>query len=163
MSIGSCPPRTARSRVASLTRRSNARLVPWGSVTAGLTDRARNARLPRPFFERSTSFPRTGVRSTLRHTMIGGVLYKMAQLYCGEIVYSHVHQYLKDNAPDALYSSDRYDLDLTNHLQVMLGAVPPIEAGSLEHGKTPTDFATILHVGWAVLLTKFGRSSSQNK
>ncbi len=81
-------------------------------------------------------------------------MYKMAQLYCGAIVYSHVHQYLKDNAPDALYSSDRYDLDLTNHLQVMLGAVPPIEAGSLEHGKTPTDFATILNVGWAVLLTK---------
>src|SRR6266852_5794218 len=79
------------SRVDSLTRRSNARLVPCGSVNAGLTDRARNARLPRPFFERSTSFPRTGVRSILRptyglaqraHTMIGGVLYKMAQLYC---------------------------------------------------------------------------------
>ena len=28
-------------------------------------------------------------------------MYKMAQLYCGAIVYSHVHQYLKDNAPDA--------------------------------------------------------------
>src|SRR6266446_1651348 len=80
----------ARSRVDSLTRRSNARLVPCGSVNAGLTDRARNARLPRPFFERSTSFPRTGVRSTLRptyglaqraHTMIAWPLDKNAQLY----------------------------------------------------------------------------------
>jgi hypothetical protein len=70
------------------------------------------------------------------------------------IVYRHVHDYLKNNAPDAIYTSAKYDLDLNDHLSPMLSAVPPIEAGSFDQGKRPTDFATILNVGWAVLLTK---------
>jgi hypothetical protein len=70
------------------------------------------------------------------------------------IVYDHVYQYLRNNAVDAIYTPDKYDLDLQNHLLAMLGAVPPIEAGSLDEGKAPTEFATILNVGWAVLLTK---------
>jgi hypothetical protein len=62
-------------------------------------------------------------------------------------IYEHVSEYLKNHPPDAIYSSDKYNLDLNDHLNAMLSAVPPIEAGSLESGKIPTDFATILNVG----------------
>jgi len=70
------------------------------------------------------------------------------------IIYEHVLQYLRDNASDALYSPAMFDQDLTDHLGALLEAVPPIEAGTLAEGKTPADFASILNVGWAVLLTK---------
>jgi hypothetical protein len=57
---------------------------------------------------------------------------------------------LQANAPDAIYSAKRYGDDLKEHLAPMLAA----EAGSdLEH-KTPTEFASILNVGWIVLLTQ---------
>jgi hypothetical protein len=70
------------------------------------------------------------------------------------IVYDHVLKFLQANAPDAIYSAKRYGDDLKEHLAPMLAAVPPIEAGSdLEH-KTPTEFASILNVGWIVLLTQ---------
>jgi len=48
------------------TRRSNARLVPYGSVNDGLTGRAGNARIPRPFSECSTSFPRTSAEHSTK-------------------------------------------------------------------------------------------------
>jgi hypothetical protein len=70
------------------------------------------------------------------------------------IVYDHVRQYLENHAPEALYSSQKYDADLSEHLKPMLEAIPPIEAGATLTSKTPTDFASILNVGWAVLLTK---------
>jgi hypothetical protein len=70
------------------------------------------------------------------------------------VVYQHVQKYLTDNAKDALYLPKTFDQDLKDHLPALLGAVPPIESGTLDAGKTPTDFASILNVGWAVLLSK---------
>ncbi len=69
-------------------------------------------------------------------------------------VYRHVGQYLEENARDAIYSPKQFDQDLTDHLKPLLGAVPPIEVGALDRGKTPTEFASILNVGWATLLTR---------
>jgi hypothetical protein len=71
-----------------------------------------------------------------------------------DIIYDHVFKYLDKNAPEALYSAQKYDTDLTVHLDAMLGAIPPIEAGPILNSKLPTDFASILNVGWTVLLTK---------
>jgi len=71
-----------------------------------------------------------------------------------QLVYDHVYAYLQANAADAIYTPDQYDKDLTDHLEPMLAAVPPIESGSDLRRKTSTEFATILNVGWAVLLTK---------
>jgi hypothetical protein len=70
------------------------------------------------------------------------------------IVYEHVHQYLQAHAPGAIYSAQKYDDDLREHLDAMLAAVPPIEAGPDLESKTPTEFASILNVGWVVLLTR---------
>jgi hypothetical protein len=70
------------------------------------------------------------------------------------IVYQHVENYLQTTAPEAIYSVEKYDRDLTDHLEAMLGAIPPIEAGSLPDGRTATDFASILNVGWVVILTR---------
>jgi hypothetical protein len=39
-----------------------------------------------------------------------------------DVVYNHVEHYLQNNAPDALYSAQQYDDDLTGHLNAMLGA-----------------------------------------
>ncbi len=72
------------------------------------------------------------------------------------VVYQNVEQYLTTNAPDAMYSAVRYNVDLTEHLKPMLAAVPPIEAGPTLTEKAPTEFATILNVGWVILLTKLG-------
>jgi len=72
------------------------------------------------------------------------------------VIYQNVEQYLSANAPDTMYSADRYGADLTEHLVAMLAAVPPIEAGQMLTKKAPAEFATILNVGWAVLLTKLG-------
>ncbi len=70
------------------------------------------------------------------------------------IVYDHVFEYLRTHARDAIYSPDQYDQDLTEHLNPMLAAVPPIEVGRDLAAKAPAEFASILNVGWAVLLTK---------
>jgi hypothetical protein len=69
-------------------------------------------------------------------------------------VYRHVGRFLEENAKDAIYLPKRFDQDLTDHLDHLLGAVPPIEVGALDQGKTPTEFASILNVGWAALLTR---------
>jgi hypothetical protein len=70
------------------------------------------------------------------------------------IVYQHVYHYLQANASAAVYSAQKYDDDLQEHLNPMLAAVPPIESGPDLENKTPTEFASILNVGWVVLLTK---------
>ncbi len=72
------------------------------------------------------------------------------------LVYDHVEQYLRTNATESIYSAQKYDADLSEHLGPMLVAVPPIEAGPSLDSKVPTEFASILNVGWAVLLTKLG-------
>jgi hypothetical protein len=69
------------------------------------------------------------------------------------IIYSQARDHLIRTAPQAIYDSNQYDDDLTRHLKPMLAVIPPIE--SLVGGKTvPTDFASILNVGWVTLLTK---------
>lgn len=73
-----------------------------------------------------------------------------------DIVYSHVRSYLQNDAPETIYSPEKYDVDLTEHLEPMLAAVPPIEVGPDLKNKSPTEFASILNVGWVALLTKLG-------
>jgi hypothetical protein len=70
------------------------------------------------------------------------------------LVYAHVREFLERNAKGAIYCPGKFNTDLTDHLEALLGAVPPIEVGGFERGKTPTEFASILNVGWAVLLTR---------
>ncbi len=71
-----------------------------------------------------------------------------------DIVYDQIRNYLTGSAPDAIYTPAQYDRDLSEHLAPMLVAVPPIETGAALDARTPTDFASILNVGWCVLLTK---------
>lgn len=69
-------------------------------------------------------------------------------------IYESVKDYLKRNNPNLIYTPTNYENDLTNHLLALLAAIPPIE-NELEIGeRTPCDFATIINVGWVVLLTK---------
>lgn len=69
-------------------------------------------------------------------------------------IYEQIETYLKENYPDQLYSPRQLEEDLNNHLEPMLAAIPPIEKGIALDKRTPTEFATILNVGWTVLLTK---------
>ncbi len=71
-----------------------------------------------------------------------------------DAVYAQAGDYLNRTAPDAIYSPQRYKIDLELHMPSMLEAVPPIETGDTLSDKVPTDFASILNVGWAVLLTR---------
>ncbi len=52
------------------------------------------------------------------------------------------------------YRADTFAKDLETHLEPLLMAVPPIESGPSLAAKLPTDFPTILNVGWIVLLSK---------
>lgn len=70
------------------------------------------------------------------------------------LIFDHVEFYLKAHAPRMIYTVDRYDDDLRSHLQPMLLAIPPIESGTKLEERKPVAFASILNVGWAVLLTK---------
>jgi len=70
------------------------------------------------------------------------------------ILYGQVYTYLTTNAPGAIYTSAKYDSDLREYLGPMLAAVPPIESGATLNARAPTEFSSILNVGWAVLLTK---------
>jgi hypothetical protein len=71
-----------------------------------------------------------------------------------QATYGSVRDYLTPNNPDLLYTASRYENDLKNHLPALLSAIPPIENGLDIGQRTPCDFATIINVGWVVLLTK---------
>jgi len=70
------------------------------------------------------------------------------------LIFEYVHTYLQDHAPDMIYTVDKYDSDLAAHMQPMLLAIPPIESGVNLTERQAAAFASILNVGWAVLLTK---------
>lgn len=53
-----------------------------------------------------------------------------------------------------LYTVDHFEEDLATHLSALLSAIPPIEVGDKLSDRLPTDFATILNVGWVALLCK---------
>ncbi len=55
-----------------------------------------------------------------------------------------------------IYTVDKYDKDLAAHIRPMLLAIPPIESGVKLTERQAAAFASILNVGWAVLLTKLG-------
>jgi hypothetical protein len=69
-------------------------------------------------------------------------------------IYEQVEIYLLANAPTTIYSPSRFDQDLKGHLAALLEAIPPIEFGNDLNTKVPADFASILNVGWIVLLVK---------
>ncbi|MBT3060181.1 MAG: hypothetical protein AB2696_08095 [Candidatus Thiodiazotropha sp.] len=71
-----------------------------------------------------------------------------------EIIYGEVEKYLKTHANDAIYTTKQYRTDLEEHLDAMLSAIPPIENGDSLKSKQPTEFASILNVGWTTLLAK---------
>lgn len=79
------------------------------------------------------------------------------------IIYEHVEKYMKAHAPGALYTSEKYAKDLQDHLKPMLAAIPPIETGPRLIGKAPAEFASILNVGWATLLTKLSELRVRTK
>ena len=71
-----------------------------------------------------------------------------------ETIYSNVHSHLESVCPDAIYKPSDFDADLNSFLMPMLSAIPPIEMGARLEDRRPTDFSTILNVGWVTLLTK---------
>lgn len=71
-----------------------------------------------------------------------------------DFIYKNVKQYLSSISPDVIYTPEKYDVDLNEHLEAMLDAIPPIEVGETLETKRSTDFATILNIGWVTMLTK---------
>lgn len=71
-----------------------------------------------------------------------------------QATYGSVRSYLTQNVPNLTYTATDYDADLTNHLAALLAAIPPIEDGLGIVQRTPCNFASIINVGWMVLLTK---------
>ncbi|MGJ4890273.1 hypothetical protein ACQR1Y_18890 [Bradyrhizobium sp. HKCCYLRH3099] len=84
-------------------------------------------------------------------------------------IYENVGQHLTRVAPKQLYTASRLDDDLDKHLQPLLMALPPIETDGPRSpkrvvtereidlkltNKVPVEFASILNIGWAALLTK---------
>jgi hypothetical protein len=71
-----------------------------------------------------------------------------------QVVYETVYRYLDARAKSLIYTPQQLDDDLRNHFGVMLEAIPPVETGADLNSREPAAFASILNVGWAVLLTK---------
>jgi hypothetical protein len=71
-----------------------------------------------------------------------------------QATYGSVRAFLNQNVSNLIYTASTYDADLTNHLPALLAAIPPIENGLEITQRTPCDFASIINVGWVVLLTK---------
>jgi hypothetical protein len=67
-----------------------------------------------------------------------------------------VDNYLNAHTASAVYTASKFDDDLTKHLEAMLVAIPPVEDRVTGTSPVPTEFASILNVGWVVLLTKLG-------
>ncbi len=83
----------------------------------------------------------------------------IAELYeampaVANLLHSQAQQIVANKAKDLLYTPSRLIEDLEMHLHPMLESIPPIEKGPSLDDKTSTDLASILNVGWAVMLTK---------
>lgn len=70
------------------------------------------------------------------------------------LIYQQVDNFLRQRAPDLIYTADKFDEDLEHHLKPILSGIPPIETPENDGSMRPTDFSTILNVGWVVVLTK---------
>jgi hypothetical protein len=80
-----------------------------------------------------------------------------------QAVYGSVRSYLNQNVPNLIYTASNYDADLTNHLAALLAAIPPIENGLDITQRRPCDFASIINVGWVLLLTKLDQLRVRTK
>jgi hypothetical protein len=75
-------------------------------------------------------------------------------LKCDDGIYSSVRDFFEKNFVDLIYSPARFQHDVETHLAPLLYAVPPIEEDRGGAGASPTEFASIINVGWIVLLCK---------
>ena len=80
-----------------------------------------------------------------------GVIIHQGPLICEAIL----EGFLKDTTnADEIYTVGQFKTDLETHITPLLQAIPPIETGVKFEEKRPTNFATILNVGWVALLCK---------
>lgn len=70
------------------------------------------------------------------------------------LIYDQTQKYLELNCPSLIYTPDQFAGNLTDYTDALLSAVPPIETGPDLNQKIPSEFSSILNVGWFVLLTK---------
>ena len=77
-------------------------------------------------------------------------------IHQGPLICEAVVQEFRKNAAkkQLFYTVNQFECDLKTHLSVLLDAIPPIETGINLEEKSPTDFRTILNVGWVALLCK---------
>jgi hypothetical protein len=71
-----------------------------------------------------------------------------------EEVFRTAYDHIAQVAPSLLYTSQQLDLDLEEHLDALVMAIPPIEFGVSLESTTHAELSSILNVGWAVLLTR---------
>lgn len=81
------------------------------------------------------------------------IILQLGPLICEAVV----HEFCEDaRKTPLLYTVSRFKEDLKTHLSALLSAIPPIETGAKLFDRSPTEFATILNVGWMALLCKIG-------
>lgn len=73
-----------------------------------------------------------------------------------QVVYDGVRTYMRDHAPEAIYTPQKYRNDLKEHFHAMLAAIPPVERGQDLGQKESVDLSSILNIGWTTLLAKLG-------
>ncbi|MFA6178044.1 MAG: hypothetical protein WC696_00350 [Candidatus Methylopumilus sp.] len=77
-------------------------------------------------------------------------------------IFKTVGDYLKVECPDLIYTPEKLDFDLTNHLEALCHLIPPIEFKEAQTGEIkPVVLSSILNVGWVALLTKLDQISVQ--
>jgi hypothetical protein len=69
-------------------------------------------------------------------------------------VYLQAEVQLQKTDPKLIYTVDQFEEDIQHHVDPLTMAIPPIETGGVLESRNASEFATILNVGWIVLLTK---------
>lgn len=71
-------------------------------------------------------------------------------------IYTAAEQYISNIAPQLVYTPSAFATDINRHLELLLTLVPPIEYRDGDVVRA-TELASILNIGWVVLLKDLGR------
>ena len=69
-------------------------------------------------------------------------------------IYDYARAYIVNINSRLIYTPDKFERDLSVHVDGMLYAIPPIECAEDGGVIVPADFVSILNIGWVVLLTR---------
>lgn len=154
------PPAVLRRKLAfkNLSRNADCQFLPvFKEHTGADLVEDLNSQLLDPAVDSATMMTRLTSRGESRDHSAVIVHLPALMEKIADSIYATVEAHLQAVKPELIYTSKQYDADLGNHISSLIAAIPPIETGCELNQRMPTEFACILNVGWAVLLTSLDK------